>query len=442
MSDIFRKSLLNRLPDLPPTRAPWADEPLAEGDDESEEVEELAEESEGIGELPAGQMKPPKTRGPSKADMQDYSPLSASGYFDQAIEVQPTGSPCTFRVYLTPPSTTTSTPSSLNAPPGPSLGPGPAPKIQTQQQTNPHGIYLICHHGGGSGGLSFAALAKEVRRVSGGEMGVLAFDCRGHGKTRTEPVELEKDLSAETLLSDLISLIDTIFPSPKESPSFIMMGHSMGASPTICSVPLLIQKGYLVPGTVVLDVVEGTAVESLPMMESILSKRPEEFQSVVDGIWWHVHSNSIRNPTSARLSVPSILTPSFPSQSQSQSQSPNSPQTWRTPLQQTAPFWLSWYTSLSSRFLALPSARLLVLAGQERLDKELMVGQMQGKFQLEVMEGVGHYLHEDNPAALASTLITFWRRNTRVLVLPPKIGSAPKKAGEEEVVAVRPVGQS
>ncbi|ODO05426.1 protein phosphatase methylesterase 1 [Cryptococcus wingfieldii CBS 7118] len=434
MSDIFRKSLLSRLPDLPPTRAPWADEPLAEGD---EEVEELAEESEGIGELPAGQMKPPKTRGPNKADMQDYSPLSASGYFDQAIEVQPTGSPCTFRVYLTPPSTTTSS----NTPSGPNLGPGPAgpaPKIQTQQQTNPHGTYLICHHGGGSGGLSFAALAKEVKRVSGGEMGVLAFDCRGHGKTRTEPVELENDLSAETLLSDFISLIETIFPNPKESPSFIMMGHSMGASPTISSVPLLIQKGYLVPGTVVLDVVEGTAVESLPMMESILGKRPGGFQSVVDGIWWHVTSNSIRNPTSARLSVPSILTPASPSPSPS----PNTSQTWRTPLLQTSPFWLSWYTSLSSRFLALPSARLLVLAGQERLDRELMVGQMQGKFQLDVMEGVGHYLHEDNPAALASTLITFWRRNTRVLVLPPKIGSAPKKSGEEEVVAVRPVGQS
>ncbi|WVQ73010.1 hypothetical protein IAR50_002573 [Cryptococcus sp. DSM 104548] len=437
MSDIFRKSVLNRLPDLPPTRAPWADEPLAEGD-EGEEVEELAEEVEGIAELPVGQMKPPKTRGPNKYDTQDYSPLSASGYFEQAFEVQPPNSPCAFRVYLTPPTTTI--PSSPSSPSGPTLGPGPAPKVTTQQQTNPHGTYLICHHGGGSGGLSFAALAKEIKRVGGGEMGVLAFDCRGHGKTRTQPVELEKDLSADTLLSDFISLLETVFPNPEQSPSFIIMGHSMGASPAISAPPILLKKGYTIPGAVVLDVVEGTAVESLPLMKSILGKRPEGFRSVVDAIWWHVTSNSIRNPTSARLSVPSILTPSSPSSSASDSV--GSPQTWRTPLQETEPFWSGWYTSLSSHFLSLPCARLLILAGQERLDKELMVGQMQGKFQLEVMEGVGHYLHEDNPAALASTLVTFWRRNTRVLVLPPKIGSTPSKPSPQEAVPVRPVGQN
>jgi pimeloyl-ACP methyl ester carboxylesterase len=53
-----------------------------------------------------------------------------------------------------------------------------------------------------------------------------------------------------------------------------------------------------------------------------------------------------------------------------------------------------WFTGLSSRFLAARTARLLVLAGTDRLDKELMIGQMQGKFQLVVVPGVGHMLHE------------------------------------------------
>jgi protein phosphatase methylesterase 1 len=35
-----------------------------------------------------------------------------------------------------------------------------------------------------------------------------------------------------------------------------------------------------------------------------------------------------------------------------------------------------WYLHLSSSFLAAKPAKLLVLAGQERLDRELMVGQM------------------------------------------------------------------
>ncbi len=55
---------------------------------------------------------------------------------------------------------------------------------------------------------------------------------------------------------------------------------------------------------------------------------------------------------------------------------------------------LGWFKSLSSRFLACRSARLLVLAGTDRLDKELMIGQMQGKFQMEVVPNVGHMLHE------------------------------------------------
>ena len=53
-----------------------------------------------------------------------------------------------------------------------------------------------------------------------------------------------------------------------------------------------------------------------------------------------------------------------------------------------------WFTGLSSKFLASRTARLLVLAGTERLDKELMIGQMQGKFQLVVIPNVGHMVHE------------------------------------------------
>jgi pimeloyl-ACP methyl ester carboxylesterase len=44
------------------------------------------------------------------------------------------------------------------------------------------GSVLVCHHGGGSAGTTFACLAKRVHELSGGELGVLAFDARGHGK--------------------------------------------------------------------------------------------------------------------------------------------------------------------------------------------------------------------------------------------------------------------
>jgi protein phosphatase methylesterase 1 len=51
-----------------------------------------------------------------------------------------------------------------------------------------NGTYLVCHHGAGAGGLSFAALAKEIKKKSNGELGVLAFDCRGHGEHEAEVV--------------------------------------------------------------------------------------------------------------------------------------------------------------------------------------------------------------------------------------------------------------
>ena len=50
MSDIFRKSVLNRLPAMPPTRAPWAadDDTMEELDGEDEEVDQVQELGAGF----------------------------------------------------------------------------------------------------------------------------------------------------------------------------------------------------------------------------------------------------------------------------------------------------------------------------------------------------------------------------------------------------------
>ena len=54
--------------------------------------------------------------------------------------------------------------------------------------------------------------------------------------------------------------------------------------------------------------------------------------------------------------------------------------TWTTNLPSTSPFWPGWFEGLSSKFLSARGGKLLILAGTDRLDKELMVGQMQGIF--------------------------------------------------------------
>ncbi len=70
---------------------------------------------------------------------------------------------------------------------------------------------------------------------------------------------------------------------------------------------------------------------------------------------------------------------------------------------------------------------MLLLAGTDRLDKELMIGQMQGKYQLQVFPEAGHFVHEDQAEKTARTVADFYRRNDRsALVLPPKVGVVSK----------------
>lgn len=54
---------------------------------------------------------------------------------------------------------------------------------------------LVCHHGAGFTGLSFACLAEQVARLSKAELGVMALDARSHGtfEVRGEPTASPTD---------------------------------------------------------------------------------------------------------------------------------------------------------------------------------------------------------------------------------------------------------
>jgi protein phosphatase methylesterase 1 len=111
-------------------------------------------------------------------------------------------------------------------------------------------------------------------------------------------------------------------------------------------------------------------------MENYLSTRPTSFPSLASGIEWHTRSRTIRDSTSARVSVPPLLV-------ENDSVTTASPTrrgqwTWRTDLAATKPFWENWFVGLSKKFLEAKGGKLLLLAGTDRLDKELIIGQMQG----------------------------------------------------------------
>lgn len=198
-------------------------------------------------------------------------------------------------------------------------------------------------------------------------------------------------------------------------------------------------------GIIVIDVVEGTAMDSLQSMQSFLRSRPTNFKSITNAIEWCVRSGQIRNIESARVSMPSqiincetneLATKELPlpssdspaigisnpmsipedAEESTDFQVPTASNavkkyTWRIDLSRSEQYWRGWFENLSDKFLDTPCPKLLILAGIDNLDKKLTIGQMQGKFQLQVLARSGHAVHEDQPGQVAETLGSYLIRN-------------------------------
>ncbi|GAN07132.1 carboxyl methyl esterase [Mucor ambiguus] len=275
----------------------------------------------------------------------------------------------------------------------------------TEERNEPNkdnGPLFVMHHGAGSSGLTFGVTAKYIQEVSQGQCGVIAIDCRGHGASKTEV--FDSDFSLEALSNDLVNIIKQ---TVKADQDIILVGHSMGGSVVVNVACKRVFKNII--GVSVLDVVEGSAMDALSSMTKILSSRPKKFDSEEQAIMWSIQSDTVRNVESARLSVPALIEPTKDDKYK-----------WITDLIKTQPFWTEWFTGLSDKFLNSGTAKLLILAGTDRLDKPLIIGQMQGKFQLTIFPDAGHFLQEDTPQKTAVCLVEFWKRNQR-LVLPPKV---------------------
>lgn len=85
--------------------------------------------------------------------------------------------------------------------------------------------------------------------------------------------------------------------------------------------------------------------------------------------------------------------------------------TWRIDLAKTETFWSGWFEGLSQKFLDLRVPKLLLLANIDGLDRTLTVGQMQGRFQLQVLARSGHVVHEDQPHEVAEIVAAYMLRN-------------------------------
>lgn len=311
-------------------------------------------------------------------------PIQWPKYFAQELFLPhklPSGDEAKYHVYLTPPA-------------------------------HPKAPLFVCHHGAGASGMSFALFAVCLRAILP-EAGILSVEARQHGSSVCSPSgNAVNDFNISILsddLSNMISLVRQKFAWPS-LPSLVLVGHSLGGAVAID----LARKGTLgtsLLGYVVIDIVEGSAIEALKYMQSILSSRPSTFPTLEAAIEWHIRSRNLRSRESAAASVPSLL-----------KHAPDGKWTWTTDLATTQQYWEGWFQGMSQKFLSARGAKMLILAGTDRLDKDLMIGQMQGKFQLHVVPEAGHFVQEDAPEKTAEMVVEFYKRNDRsALVLPPKV---------------------
>jgi protein phosphatase methylesterase 1 len=227
------------------------------------------------------------------------------------------------------------------------------------------GHVFLCLHGAGHSALSFASLAKHLKHDST----VISFDFRGHGDHFCDN---ETDLSEQTLINDTITVFKHITDMFHDA-SIILVGHSMGGSiATKASMKIMSEyKGEEwhahLQGLFVIDVVEGSAMDALPFMESIVLSRPPEFKSLQSVVQYGVKSGTVKDVESARVSMPHQVV------SKTDQASGVTKYVWRTNLMASKPYWEGWFKGLTKCFLEVRVPKQLLLAGSDRMDKELTI---------------------------------------------------------------------
>lgn len=221
----------------------------------------------------------------------DFSPLHWSQFFEECRDLPVGKSNGQFRVYL------------------------------NGFKSGLSGPCLVLIHGGGYSALTWSLFVRSLKEIC--DCRVLAIDLRGHGSTQTDD---DHDLSLNRLVDDIYNVLVSLFNGePNESeakedanaddvgykpveepislPPLCLVGHSMGGA-LVVHASFKLSSICTIIGLIVIDVVEGTALDALQSMHMVLKNRQKSFNSVGEAIEWCVRNNQTKNIEAARISFP------------------------------------------------------------------------------------------------------------------------------------------
>lgn len=273
---------------------------------------------------------------------------------------------------------------------------------------------VFCLHGAGSSSMTFSAFSQQLTQLHDG-IGIFLFDLRGHGDSSRS-----NEYDILDLVKDVQFVLTTFIKkqSIHQNPIYLL-GHSLGGAVLSKFTSIFPNETNLIHGLIMLDIVEETAVQSLSVMPQFIERRPPKFPSITRAIQWHMQF-LLHNEESAKLSVPHLFNLDG--------------MTWKTDLRLTLPYWESWFLGLADNFIGFKGSKLLILSAHETLDKKLIIGQMQGKYQLVVFNNnqkSGHFVHEDLPKHVSVSVDDFIKRSEGTSnLLTDGLGIVPKWGGK------------
>lgn len=238
------------------------------------------------------------------------------------------------------------------------------------------------------------------------------------------------DFDIKNLVSDALMVLNSIACNHEAIIDVFLIGHSLGAAvlSQLRDIAELDEKNkFNFAGLVMIDIIEGindlmflsrfhycleTAINSLSRMPDIIKEIPKSFATLDDATKWTLtSSHSHHNPQAASKQIASIKD-SLASQMYFNEDSNRFE--WIVDLSTMQDFWNSWFDGLTKNFLKFPGSRLLVLADTDYMDREMIIAQMQGKFQLVIVRESGHAIQEDRPIELAECLVELIQKHLKL----------------------------